>query len=293
MTKTLTDNRRRTTVSAISAAMAIAAAGWLAIGPGQAAAQGLPFASSSDEPIEVDASEALEWFEEERIYVARGDARMRQGDGTIYGDVLTAHYRETENGETEIYRFVAEGNVIAENPTERATGDRGVYELDDDVFILTGSQVSYETPIERVTATERLEYWQSRNLARAVGNAMAVNKQDGNQISADELVAEFTEDDQNGENGENGEGGGRSISVVNAEGNVEIVTDTDVATGDEGVYDLRTGIATLTGNVELTRGENQLNGHIAEVNMNTGASRLLSSGEEGTGGRGRGLLFSN
>ncbi|WP_366655430.1 LptA/OstA family protein [Fodinicurvata sp. EGI_FJ10296] len=282
MNQTLKQMHRRGALPTVSAAVAVAAL-WLAAGTGTVDAQGLPFGSSSDEPIEVDAAEALEWFEEEQIYVARGDARMRQGDGTIYGDVLTAHYRETEDGETEIYRFVAEGNVVAENPTERATGDRGVYELDDDVFVLTGSEVSYETPIERVTASDRLEYWQSRNLARAIGDAMAVNKEDGNQISADELVAEFGENDN----------GDRSISVVNAEGNVEIITDTDVAHGDEGVYDLRTGIATLTGNVALTRGDNQLEGDVAEVNMNTGASRLLSSGEEGTGDRVRGLLFSN
>jgi lipopolysaccharide export system protein LptA len=269
--------------TAMAAIWLAAASVWMVCASSEAAAQGLPFASSSDEPIEVDAAEALEWFEEERIYVARGDARMRQGDAEIRGDVLTAHYRETEDGETEIYRFVAEGNVIAENPAEKATGDRGVYELDDDVFVLTGSLVSYETDVERVTATNRLEYWQSRNLARAIGDAVAVNKQDGNRISADELVAEFAEDDE----------GNRAMSVVNADGNVVIVTESDIAHGDEGVYDLRTGIATLTGNVELTRGQNQLGGDVAEVNMNTGASRLLSGGETGSGERVRGLLFPN
>ncbi len=52
---------------------------------------------------------------------------------------------------------------------------------------------------------------------------------------------------------------------------------TDTVTGDRGVYVPDTGIARIVGNVRITRGENQMNGQAAEVNMKTGIARLLSA----------------
>ena len=46
--------------------------------------------------------------------------------------------------------------------------------------------------------------------------------------------------------------------------------------------DIEQGTATLIGNVRITRGQNQLNGEVAEVNLNTGVSRLLSGPQSRT-----------
>jgi lipopolysaccharide export system protein LptA len=43
----------------------------------------------------------------------------------------------------------------------------------------------------------------------------------------------------------------------------------------------------MSGNVRITRGQNQLNGDFAEVNLNTGISRLLTRADGNTGGDGR------
>ena len=81
------------------------------------------------------------------------------------------------------------------------------------------------------------------------------------------------------------------MTRIDAQGNVVITTPTDVARGRQGVYNLTTEIATLTGDVRLTRGDNHLNGQTAEVNMKTGIGRLLSTGDR-TGGRVKGLFSS-
>lgn len=265
----------------------------LALGLGQAAlaqdaAEGQPAEESQglgaqlggdDEPIAIDASESLEWMSEEQLYVARGDARMRQGDTEIQADVLTASYRELPDGGTEIYRATAEGNVVITTPTETVTGDHGIYDLDENKFVLTGDDLRLETPTETITARDSLEYWQADQLAIARGDAVAIrpNESGGqDRIEADVLTAEFVE----------GEDGSLVIDVVNAEGNVVITTATDVARGSEGVYDVTEQIATLSGDVRLTRGDNQLNGERAEVDLETGVSRLLA----GSDGRVRGLL---
>jgi lipopolysaccharide export system protein LptA len=50
-------------------------------------------------------------------------------------------------------------------------------------------------------------------------------------------------------------------------------------------------VATLVGDVKISRGENQLNGGYAEVNLNTGVSRLLGAPPDSDAkARVRGLL---
>ena len=68
---------------------------------------------------------------------------------------------------------------------------------------------------------------------------------------------------------------------------MRITTRQDVIRSTEGVYDLKSGIVTLTGSVKITRGRNQLNGDYAEVNLNTGKSRIVNRGGKGV----RGLLI--
>ena len=47
--------------------------------------------------------------------------------------------------------------------------------------------------------------------------------------------------------------------------------------GDRGVYVPDTGMARVIGHVRVTRGQNQVNGVAADVNMKTGISTMLSS----------------
>ena len=68
------------------------------------------------------------------------------------------------------------------------------------------------------------------------------------------------------------------VSQVDAFDNVVITTPDEIVRSDRGVYDVETGIAKLTGSVKITRGTNQLNGEYAEVNLNTGVSRLFGRG---------------
>ena len=76
---------------------------------------------------------------------------------------------------------------------------------------------------------------------------------------------------------------------MEAFGNVSVRTQTDTVTGERGVYVPASGIARLGGNVRITRGQNQLNGAEAEIDMKTGLSRLTA----GTDGRVKGLVMPN
>ena len=238
--------------------------------PGAGSGQGLPIA--------VDADQAIEWHQEQKAYVARGNAVAKRGDVTITGDTLVAYYRDIPAGGTEIFRLAADGKVHIFSPTQNVYGDRAVYDVDKLVAVVTGSNLKLITPTDVVTARDSLEYWETQKLAVARGDAVAVREQ--NRVNADVLVGLFAD----------GADGSMEMTRIDAQGNVVITTPTDVARGRQGVYNLKTEIATLTGDVRLTRGENHLNGQTAEVNMKTGISRLLSTGDR-TGGRVKGLFI--
>ena len=66
-------------------------------------------------------------------------------------------------------------------------------------------------------------------------------------------------------------------------------TPTDLVTGDRGIYLPETGMAVLVGDVRINRGQNQLAGAEAQVNMKTGVARLVS----GQTNRVEGLIVPN
>ena len=259
----------------VAAGLAWAAAG--ASGP--AGAQGLlgPGDGTGDgAPIEVEADGSLEWHEELRLYVARGNAVLRQGSGELRAQTITAHYREAADGGNQIFRLIAEGGVVVSDETQSVEGDRLEYDLDSDTVIVTGDGLKLETATEVVTADDSLEYYQAEQVAVARGNARAVRGTD--TVDADVLVAEFAE----------GAEGNQTLTVLNALGSVLIITDRDIARGDEAVYNVAEQRATLSGAVRLTSGDSQLNGDYAEIDLESGISRLLALPE--AEGRVRALL---
>ena len=234
-----------------------------AAAPRAALAQLLQGTGDDRVPVTVEAEQGIEWIRDSKTYVARGHARATRGDTRVDADTLTARYREKPDGTTEIYRLEADGHVVITTPRERALGDRAVYDLDKANVVLTGKNLQFRNGDDVITARDSLEYWQERRVAVARGAASAVR---GTQrIDADTMTAYFEERKT----------GGTALSVVEAEGNVVITTPEEVARGREGVYNAAKGTATLTGEVRITRGKNQLNGERAVVNLNTGVSRLL------------------
>lgn len=228
--------------------------------------------------LEIESDNGIEWRRNEQILIARGNAVAKRGTSRVDADELRALYRDRD-GNSEIYRIIATGNVKLSSDTDVATGDKAVYDIDQAVVVLTGDNLKYQTPKETLTAEESLEYWETDRIAVARGNAVAVAED--RTLRGDTLTARF----------EAGTGGTNELRRIDGDGNVTIRTPTDFVVGDQGVYDAKTGIATLIGSVKITRGENQLNGDRAVVDLNTGISRLTTNANGGTKNRVRGLLI--
>lgn len=231
--------------------------------PGGGGAFGLP-SDKDNLPVAVEADQGIEWQQQKQIYIARGNAKAIRGDVTVYGQVLMAYYRKTAAGGSDIWRLEANGEVKIASPNETALGDKAVYDVDNGIFVLTGKNLKLDTPKAAITARDSLEYWQKMSYAVARGNAQATRED--KSVRANVLTAHFTPDQK----------GGLQVKNIEAFQDVLITTPNAVARAMYGDYNLESAIAILKGSVKITRGDDQLNGECAEVNLNTGVSRLFS-----------------
>lgn len=236
---------------------------FLAVMPAALAAQGLAvLRQDSKQPLEIDAERGIEWNQTQRTYVARGNVRAAQGEVAVYAEVLVAHYRDAAGGGTEVFRLDADGDVRVVSSSETAYGDRGVYDVDHGILVLTGRRLRLEATGAKITARDSLEYWERRQMAVARGKAHA--KQGENQLWADILSAYLRKDQQ----------GKTSIRRIEAFDRVRLETVQDVVVGDRGLYNLDSRTAILCGSVTIIRGDHKLTGQVAEVDLTSGRARL-------------------
>ncbi len=281
-------------------------------------------------PITVTARDGMDWLQNEQQVIARGDARAVRGTVTVTADTLIAHYRKKatpgappaatparparpvapggadDTGSSEIYRLDAIGHVHIFTPSDNAWGDKAVYDMDQAVLVLTGSDLRLTTPQDIVTARDDMEYWSQKHMSVARGNAVVVTS-DAKRVAGDTLVS-YSEPNAAPAAGAGATGAsqtaaptakpaaggddlaaGSHIKRVEAYGNVSIRTVTETVYGDRGVYLPDSGLARVVGHVRITRGENQVNGVAADVNLNTGVSTLLANENQ----RVQGLIMPN
>ena len=256
---------------------------------------------SEDRPIEISADSGIEWQQDAQVYIARGNAMAKRGATEVHADTLTAHYRPSKGagGETEIYRLNADGHVTIKGERQTVVGDQAVYDVDQQIGVVTGKALKMTTATDVVTARDSLEWYDQKQIAVARGDAVAVRE--AKRIRADVLTAHLTKDKpKSGESGSaakparaapvtaNAKAGSAAglpaagdessrISRVDAQGNVLVSTATDIGRGDYGVYNADTGIVTLLGNVTVTRGPNAIRGQYAVVDLNNNISRMMTA----------------
>jgi lipopolysaccharide export system protein LptA len=252
--------------------------------------------------VTVTADRLTAWYRKKKTTdtpVEQASAPPAPETGGLMGDTSTEG--------SEIYRLQADGNVHIFTQTDQAFGDKAVYDLDQSVMVMTGRNLKLTTPNDVITARDDLEYWPQKHMAVARGDAVVVTS-DAKRVTADTLVAYTT--DNPPPNGQPAQvasstpssqaktadpaadplGASGKLQRVEAFGHVSIRTPTDTVTGDRGVYVPDTGMARLAGNVQINRGQNQLNGAEADVNMKTGIANLIAAN---AAGRVQGLVVPN
>lgn len=252
----------------------------LAMPSADVSAQGIGVVpSESDLPITIEADGGIEWKQEHSVVTARGNARAVKGDIEVKAEALSAYYREGAEGETEIWRLEANGDVHISSQSDNAFGQRGVYDVDKAVFVLSGDDgVQFVGEKGTISADDQLEFWERDNLVVARGNARARQGERG--VDADVLVAHLR----------TGADGALELERIEAFDEVYLYTPEEQARADRGIYSVASGLASLAGAVEITRGTNQLRGCRAQVDVTKGLSKLFGCSADGTGPQVRGLI---
>ncbi len=220
--------------------------------------------SGKGEPIEIFADEGIEWHKNKNKYVAVGNARAMSGTLSLKSQRIEAFYDERNDSEMSIKKVQAKKDVIIEdNELKIKGGDYAEYTLKKDYFLITGKEITLTSESNTLKSRKKLEYWRSKNIAIATGNAEA-KKSNEFIVSADKLVWYLTESKKV-----------TKVKKLLGFKNVSIKTNNEVAFSDKAIYNNITEVCKLYGNVKLQRGESFLLGEYAEVDLKTGISKLL------------------
>lgn len=237
---------------------------------GPAWAQALDLVGSGGEgAVTIDAEGGIEWRQQEQVFIASGPAKATRGDLVIDADEMRAFYRDGQAGKSEVYRLDAIGNVRITTPGRVATGGHAVYDVDKAVIVLKdGQPVTLTSGADVITTDGQLEFWDDRQLAvaRAASTAGARAVRADRRIRADVLTAHFVRD----------AAGNNTLQRLEAFDNVRIDTAQDQVFSERAAYNVPTGLARLTGSVKIKRGDNEINGCSADIDLNTGVSRMNS-----------------
>ena len=227
--------------------------------PGKSIAQ-------EDTPLIVEADEVLEWDQTKGTYSATGNAVAKRAKQKIKADELIASY-DPDSESRKITLIVATGAVEYENSTSKAKGDKLTYDIESERYLIEGIKSFVTGPNGTMRASKSIELLSSnpdKQLLNAIGAAQYTDAK-GQIIEGETINAHL-----------DAEG---VLDVLNAAGNVKVVAvNGQVATGDAVTYDQKTSKALLTGNVEIIDSGNVMRGSKAEVDFDSGISRILSDG---------------
>lgn len=222
-------------------------------------------------PIEIDAAGSLIWRQADKTYHAVGDASATRGDLNVKADELTAHYIDVKGSSNQIQTMDADGHVIITDDGNIGVGPHAHDDLTTGDLVLTGTGLKLTNADgDTMTAQQQIQFNDQTGKAFGIGQPFITHLD--RTLAGTRMDGQFVKDAQ----------GNWNLQTATATGNVVVVTgiggpNPSVATADHGFYDAVKNTALLTSNVKLTRGKNQMNGDRAEIDMNTGESRMLPS----------------
>ena len=147
---------------------------------------------------------------------------------------------------------------------------------------LQGFSQNHDQPVHIEAAT--LEVRDKDKVATFSGDVKV--KQGDTGLRCKSLVVFYEGNDADGKTlqaASPGPGGQQRIKRLEARGGVVVTHKEQTATGESGIFDMKTNTVTLNGNVVMTQGQNVLRGDRLVVDLTSGVSRV----ESGKNGQGR------
>jgi lipopolysaccharide export system protein LptA len=141
-----------------------------------------------------------------------------------------------------------------------------------------GFSVNREKPVQIEAAS--LEVRDKQKIATFTGNVHVV--QGDTTMRCKVLVVHYDGDTQSGmKSATPGPGGSQQITRLVAKGGVVVTQADQTATGDNGLFDMKSNTITLTGNVVVSQGKNVVRGERLVVDMTSGVSKIDAGASKG------------
>jgi lipopolysaccharide export system protein LptA len=88
----------------------------------------------------VTARDSLEYWQDQDMAVARGNAKVVKVNGnTLEGDLIGGHFAKDAHGSTILKTIESKGNVVVTTTSDIVHGDEGVYDLEAKRTVLFGN----------------------------------------------------------------------------------------------------------------------------------------------------------
>jgi lipopolysaccharide export system protein LptA len=88
----------------------------------------------------ITARDSLEYWQDQDMAVARGDAKIVKVNGnTLVGDLIGGHFAKDAHGTSVLKTIESKGNVVVTTATDVVHGDEGVYDLSAKRTVLFGN----------------------------------------------------------------------------------------------------------------------------------------------------------
>lgn len=160
--------------------------------------------------------------------------------------------------------------------TLAGTGFAQTLERNGDESRISGLKLSGDQPIQ--IESDKLEVRETESLAEFTGNVTVT--QGPTVLKSGRMIVFYAKD------GGSAATGSSTIERLEVDGKVYVKSDDQVATGDKGVFDMKSEVLTLTGNeVVLSQNKNVLVGCKLVVQMKTGKAQVdgCAKGQSGSG----------
>lgn len=215
------------------------------------------------ENLEIEASGFLEWNQENKSYIAKGDAIATQGGRTIEADEIIAFYASEEN--RDITRIEAAGSVKFSDVLGSGYSDRLHYEMNTQTVTLNGNENYFESEEFTAQSSNQIQFNELDGILNLKDDAM-ISISEARKIEAQRLEIELSDDG--------------NVTTINAEGDVKLTEKAGrIAYSGSAFYEAENGNITLSDSVEILDGNNQLRGDKAIINVETGYSKILAGSE--------------
>ena len=131
------------------------------------------------------------------------------------------------------------------------------------IYIFLIINIYAEEPIPIDITSDEMQWDDSKRIAYAIGNAVAIQGQ--RKIAANKLIVYLEKNKDSNE-----------IVLIRAEGNVIFTSIDEIATGKIAIYDFVKNNIIIKNNVTLKKNDNIMKGEFLEMDLNTGISQINS-----------------